>query len=234
MSKRLRPFLRHRRQLAVVASLAFATAVCVALLVPRAVYSQSVTHLGLVWNLFLAWLPMLSALAAYNLHQNHSRLSWLVIAVCSCVWLLFFPNAPYILTDILHLQPRENIPIWYDLIVLVAFAWTGTFLGLASLFLMQKLVHKTVGPLASWLFALGVLGLSGFGVYLGRFPRWNSWDVLVNPMSLLADIWQRIRHPLVHKQTFVFSLLFSLFFISTYLMLVAISQFQQETQRRSG
>src|SRR5689334_19514309 len=125
------------RQLAVLAALGFATAICAVLFVLRVVYTHDIDHRGLIWNLFLAWLPMLSALVAYNLSAQRSHLSWFVIVPCALFWLLFFPNAPYLVTDLIHLQPQENVPFWYDLIMLNTFVWTGFFLGLVSLFLMQ-------------------------------------------------------------------------------------------------
>lgn len=232
MFKFLRTFIRHYRQLAIVASLIFATALCVALLVMRWVHTHhTLGGLGLLWNLFLAWLPALSSLMAYNLYKEGSRLSWLMVGGCALIWLLFFPNAPYLLTDLIHFQPQADVPFWYDLILFIAFAWTGFFLGLVSLFLMQTLVRKAAGTITSWLFAFGVLGLSSFGIYLGRFLGWNSWDVFTHPAPLFADIVDRLRHPLAHFQTFVFSMLFSLFFISTYLILVAMTQFNREVNR---
>lgn len=232
MFKLLRTFFRHYRQLAIIGSLIFATALCAALLVMRVVHSHSFGYMGLGWNLFLAWLPMLSSLMAYNLYKRQSHISWLMVAGCAVVWLIFFPNAPYLMTDIVHLQPQADAPFWYDLIVVTAFAWTGFFLGLVSLFLMQALVRKAAGTVASWVFAFGVLGLTGFGIYLGRFLGWNSWDVFMNPKPLLVDIFEQVRHPLAHFQALVFSMLFSLFFVSAYLMLVAVTQFQREEIRR--
>ena len=176
-----RALLRQYRQVAVLVSLAFSTAVCLGLLGLRVTYSHRLVYTYLAWNLFLAWLPMLCALAAYNAGKRRSRLSWLVVAGCALAWLLFFPNAPYILTDLLHLQARADAPLWFDLVLLLAFAWTGFMLGLVSLVLMQALVRRAAGAVASWAFAVAVLGLSGFGIYLGRFLRWNSWDVFFSP-----------------------------------------------------
>ena len=224
----------NRRETAIVASLLFATAVCGALLVVRAMYARSTAHFGLVWNLFLAWLPMLSALLAHHLHKQGRRLVWPLIVPCLPFWLLFFPNAPYILTDMLHLQwPQARVPVWYDLILLIAFAWTGAFLGLISLFLVHGLVRQWAGRAAGWLFTLGVIAVSGFGVYLGRFPRWNSWDLLTNPSLLLMDIWTRLSNPLANSRTFVFSALFSLCLAMMYLMLVAVAQFPTDERRRA-
>ena len=226
---KLARLLRHEsRQVAVLASLAFATAICLLMFVARVVYADTWAHVGLVWNLFLAWLPMLAALTAYNLKKRAAAGVWLLILPCAFLWLLFFPNAPYLLTDILHLQWRDGVPLWYDLIMLVAFAWTGTFLGLVSLYLMHSLVRRTAGPVAGWLFTLGVLGLTGFGVYLGRFSRWNSWDLFTSPAPLLADVWQRLRYPLAHSGTIAFSALFSLCVTAMYLMLTAVIRLEPE------
>ncbi|MCC7361844.1 MAG: DUF1361 domain-containing protein [Anaerolineales bacterium] len=223
MFKLLRAAFRHYRQIAVVGALLFASALCVALVGARVAYTRNFYYIYFVWNLFLAWLPMLCALTAYNLAKARSRLSWLMMAGCAFVWLLFFPNAPYLLTDILHLAPRPDIPLWYDLILVIAFAMSGTLLGLVSLYLMQLLVHRAAGPLLGWLFALGVLALSGFGIWLGRFQRWNSWDLFTNPVALLSDIAYTLRHPLANWRTFAFSALFSLVFLSAYLTFAALA-----------
>lgn len=228
----MRPFVRslyrNYRQIAVVSALIFATGISLGLLGLRVVYTREFNYLALGWNLFLAWLPLWFALAAYNVYKRSSRLSWLVVVGCAALWLLFFPNAPYLLTDIVHLRTSPGVPFWYDLIMVVGFAWTGLFLGLVSLYLMQSLVRLAAGGPASWVFALAVSALSGFGIYLGRFLRWNSWDVFLSPLSLLADIFERVRHPLAHYQTFAFSAMFSLFFVSAYFILVAMMHMQKE------
>jgi len=235
MSAKLICLLRNEhRQVAVVATLTFATAVCVAMLAVRIVYSDTYAHLHMLWNLFLAWLPLLAALTAYNLKKRDRRPAWLLIAPCAFLWLLFFPNAPYLLTDLLHLRPGGVIPMWYDVLMLSAFAWTGIFLGLVSLYLMHTLVRRAAGVTAGWLFALFVLALTGFGVYLGRFPRWNSWDLLFNTGDLLRDIWTRVRHPLAHRSTIVFSGLFSLCVTAMYLMLSAMIHLRAEVYETRG
>jgi len=226
----LRTFFRHYRQLAVIASLVFATFVCIGLLVLRVAYSHRSTYSWLMWNLFLAWLPAFSALVAYNVYKKQSWLKWLVTPGCALVWLVFFPNALYLVTDLIHLHPQSDAPFWFDLILLVAFAWTGFFLGLVSLSLMQEVVRKVAGTITSWLFALGVLGLSSFGIYLGRFLRWNSWDLFFNPLRLLGDVAEQVRHPLAHFQTLVFSSLFAFVFVAMYLTLIAVTHFQHEAQ----
>jgi len=219
---------RHQPQLAVIGSLVFATLVCIGMFGLRVAHSHSFTYRYLLWNLFLAWVPIFSALIAYNLQKRHSWANWLLIPACALFWLVFFPNAPYLITDIMHLQRQTAVPFWYDLILFVAFAWTGFFLGLVSLFLMHEIVRKAAGTAVSWLFAAGVLGLSSFGIYLGRFLRWNSWDIFLNPGRLFADVSEQVQDPFTRFQAFVFSVLFACFFFAMYLTLVAIAHFQQE------
>jgi uncharacterized membrane protein len=218
----------YRRQLAVLASLGFATALCLGLLELRAWHYGSSAHRGLVWNLFLAWLPALGAFAAYNLNRWPTRFRWLPIIGLSLLWLLFLPNAPYLITDIIHLKQNRGVPLWYDLITLVAFAWTGLFLGLVSLYMMQMLVRRTMGNAASWFFALGALSLNGFGIYFGRFLRWNSWDVLFRPASLFNDLLEGLRNPFAYLHTIAFAGLFTLFLIAVYLMLLSFTQLHRE------
>ncbi len=235
MNKRARfasLFARYQKQLFVLASLSFATALCLGLLALRAWHYQSGTQKWLVWNLFLAWLPVLGAFAAYNLHHWPTRLRWLPIIGFAFLWLLFLPNAPYLITDIIHLKQSGRVPLWYDLITLVSFAWTGSFLGLVSLFLMQELVRRIIGRAASWLFVAGVLMLTGFGVYFGRFLRWNSWDALFRPASLFNEMLYGILHPMEHMQTIAFAGLFTLLFSAVYLMMLSFTHLHLEHQRR--
>lgn len=231
MFKPLRAFFRHYRQLAVIASLIFATLVCFGMLVLRVAYSHNSHYVWLLWNLFLAWLPAGSALIAYNLHQRHGRLSWLLVSACAVAWFIFLPNAPYLVTDMIHLRSQPDAPFWFDLLLLLAFAWTGFFLGLVSLLLMQEVVRRLAGTVTSWLFAFVMLGLSSFGIYLGRFMRWNSWDVVFNPSRLLVDVIQPVIHPLAHTQTVVFSVLFAFYLVAMYLALAAVMNFQHEVRR---
>ena len=219
---------RNQSELAILGSPSFATLVCFALFGLRAVHSHTFTYRYLLWNLFLAWLPVLSALAAYNLQKSYSWVNWVLVPGCALFWLVFFPNAPYLITDIMHLRQQTAVPFWYDLILFVAFAWTGFFLGLVSLFMMQEIVRKAAGRVISWLFALGVLALSSFGIYLGRFLRWNSWDVFLSPGRLMADLSEHAQDPFTRFQALVFSVLFACFFLAMYLTLVAVAHFRHE------
>lgn len=172
----------------------------------------------LVWNLFLAWLPVFFALVTCTLLTNGQRTKWrrLGAIICGVAWLLFLPNAPYLVTDLGHWRPRGSAPLWFDGLLLVHFAWLGLALGFAALRPMHQLVRRTWGRAAGWAFALATLGLASFGIYLGRFQRWNSWDVLIDPSGLFGEILERVLDPTAHPRTWGFTLMFAQFLIIAY------------------
>jgi len=187
----------------------------------RVIQSFNFAYSNLIWNLFLAWLPLLFSLWAAALYSARPDRRWLII-IPGFLWLLFFPNAPYIITDFLHLRERPGIPIWYDILMLAAFAWTGFFLAIASLRTMQILVSKHLGWFFSWIFAGGVLTLAGIGIYLGRFSRWNSWDIFLSPREIFADILIRIVNPLNNLNFYGFTSIITAFLLICYLMFISM------------
>lgn len=211
-----------RQQLLLWLTLIFASGICAVMWSARALYSTVLVYLFLLWNLFLAWLPLLFAGLASR-WRRRSFLGW----VFSGLWLLFFPNALYLVTDLLHLSSRSNVPVWYDLIMLFGFALTGLFLGFVSLSLMQSMVADRFGRWVGWLFVLAALGLSSFGVYIGRFLRWNSWDALIRPLSLLHDIGLYLTAPTLFLKTIVATGLLTAVFICAYLIMSTLPSLYQ-------
>jgi uncharacterized membrane protein len=173
------------RRLAAFASLGLLSVFAVALVFVRVAYTGRSEGLYLVWNLFLAWVPFVLAVLVYD--GARRGVSRTLVAAEGVLWLLFFPNAPYIVTDFTHLEGLAGAPEWFDIVVLTAFAWSGLLLGLLSLYLVHSVARRAVGALNAWALVLAVLGLSSFGIFLGRFQRWNSWDVFTSPQTLLAD-----------------------------------------------
>ena len=136
--------MTNRRALTIPALLA-ASALCVATVLVRNAHAGNDFYRPLIWNLALAWVPFLFALAAY---ASARRRNDVATAAYGVLWLLFFPNAPYLLTDFIHLQQSQTTPLWYDALMLASFAWTGLLLGFASLYLMQMIWERAVG--AAW------------------------------------------------------------------------------------
>lgn len=184
-------------------------------------------YANLVWNLGLAWIPYLFSMLAIALHRLYPRRWWLLILPGS-IWLAFFPNAAYIITDFLHLHERPGVPVWYDLLLLATFAWTGIFLAVASLRSMQLLVKTYLGDLMSWIFVAGTLSLGSLGIYLGRFERWNSWDLLFHSEHIMADVLGRFADPFSNLRFFGFTILITAFMLVCYLMFTSASLLRLE------
>jgi len=146
------------------------------LLVARVLYTGRSTYLFLVWNLMLAMIPLALAMPERG---GLGRFA---------VWLLFFPNAPYLVTDLVHLRPR-SAPYWFDIGMLVAFAWAGLFAGTVGL---ERMVMRIDDRWRRALFLAGVGASSGFAIWLGRFLRLNSWDPILRPASSVERVLQAL------------------------------------------
>ena len=151
----LKQFIANHK-LRVVIALSLASGLSLSMLLVRIIYTQHLTYIFLAWNLFLAWLPFAFALLAYELRE-HTWLSWPL----SGLWLLFLPNAPYLITDLMHLHYSSIVPVWYDAIMMFSFALTGLLLGFLSLYVMQSLVVRRFGWRLGWLVHVGSERLGG-------------------------------------------------------------------------
>jgi uncharacterized membrane protein len=205
------------RRLATLASLVGLTLLVFAMVGVRVAYTGGLGWTWLYWNLVLAWVPLLVALLVYDASRRGP--SGLALLGGGAVWLLFFPNAPYIVTDLKHLRTFDGAPIWFDTVLACSAAWAGLALGFISLYLMQSVVRRRFGYMSGWAFALAVLAVSSFGIYLGRFERWNSWDVVTQPGALLADVWT-----LAEPRTAAVTLLFTAFLGMTYLVFYSFAR----------
>ncbi|MCA9962766.1 MAG: DUF1361 domain-containing protein [Anaerolineales bacterium] len=164
-----------------------------------------------VWNLFLAWLPLLFAAMAWRWWEKRP-----FSLLCTTLWLLFFPNAPYILTDFIHLRQRGGVPIWFDFLLLLAFALAGLYVGLLSLDWLHRLVARENGRFWGWFFVFTTLSLSSFGVYMGRFWRWNSWDMLLQPTAVLSHLSHTLANPIHAQHTAAVTLLLTIILLISY------------------
>ena len=221
MVPRLRRSFSDRR-VAVVASLAVLSLFVVAMIVFRIFYTRTPEHVAIAWNLLLAWIPFALALIVYD--RARSGLSTPALAAGGVLWLLFLPNAPYIVTDLKHVGRSGGVPVLYDVLLLSAAAWTGLLLGLTSLFLMHAVARRLVGAVNAWALVVTVLALSSFGIYLGRVLRWNSWDVFVRPGPLLGTIANGVLHPLSHPRPIAVTILFTSFLLASYLVFYSFAR----------
>ena len=191
------------------------TTLCVGMLKARVDWTQRSAYLWLLWNLFLAWVPyVLSLVASFLLSRG--RAPWWALAPLGGAWLLVFPNAPYLLTDFIHLKPRHGIPLWFDAALLALCAATGWLLGLLSLEVWKRLLEQRVGRAGAWLGVAGVSLLCGYGIYLGRVERWNSWDVLTDPRPLFTAVRNHVLEPGEHPELLGITALFTVLVLLSY------------------
>ena len=172
----------------------------------------------------LAWIPFLLAFITYSLTLPR-KISLTILPVTTFFWLLFFPNALYLLTDFQHLRLYSDSPsLWFDVILVTWFAWTGLLLGVVSLYWMQEIVIKEFNQKTGWAFVILGNLLGSTGIYLGRFARVNSWDLLRNPIGVIKDliIPQAGEHPIEYI------VLYTLFFTFMYFMFYVFGSLLQK------
>ncbi len=196
------------------------TTLPVLLMAGRVAYTGSLIHTHMIWNLLLAWLPVAFAYLAVRPGATPRPVRLFFVLA----WLLFLPNAPYLVTDMVHLPYGGGIPILYDVVLLFSTALCGLALGLVSLRWIQAAVAGRLGVWPGRLFGLAALGMAGFGIYLGRYLRWNSWDILLKPVALAQDIWLHLIHPIRHWQGWALALLFALLLAFAYGLLATLEE----------
>lgn len=168
----------------------------VALIIIRLYFIKQFTFIFFIWDLFLA--AMLWVVTTFLIVFPKIKDKNVLLILFLSIWLLFFPNSTYILTDLFHLRLNLSMPIWFDLILIFSFAWTGVMFAFISLIDVENILSKYLKKRITFMFSAFVLFLSAFGVYIGRFLRWNSWDVIQEPFTLFFDVANRFVNPLNH------------------------------------
>lgn len=196
-----RPVVRFVRMLGL------ASLVSIVLYAYGAYRNQSLLYDYLVWNLFLAWLPLLFAYWLIRLLRNHAwSAAWPVFA--TFVWLIFLPNSFYLVSDYIHLQEIARDDILFNVVMFSSFVFNGLLVGYTSLLLVHRQLRQRLSGAASGWIVSVVLLLCSYAIFLGRDLRWNSWDFILNPAGLLFDVSDRFIHPGQHPQMFLTTLSF--------------------------
>ncbi|MCX6183240.1 MAG: DUF1361 domain-containing protein [Bacteroidetes bacterium] len=194
--------------------LLFCTLFCASLLYARMYITQNKAFVLLNWNLFLAIVPWL--LTSLMMLSATLRKSKLVLFIFLCVWLLFFPNSPYILTDLIHLKKRAGIPMWFDLLMILSYAWTGLLFGFVSLQDIHRLLYDNMSKWISNCIIVFLLFLGSAGIFLGRFLRWNSWDIIHRPKGIANELSERIFNPEDYLPMWLFTLVMGVLLNTMY------------------
>lgn len=189
----------------------------IGLLLFRMIYTSNSTFIFLLWNLFLASIPFI--ISSFYSNFDKKLKSGFFLLLTLAIWLPFFPNAPYILTDLFHLWQKNDIPLWFDLILILTFAWNGMLFGFFSLNQLHRIVVKRYNQLAGTAFVIFSLTAGSFGIYIGRYLRWNSWDIISHPLSLAYDIANVFIHPIRNSSVYGMTIFFSCFLLISYSMI---------------
>jgi uncharacterized membrane protein len=180
----------------------------VVLFLARVLASDNSRYWFLLWNLFLGWLPLLFAAMLIAGLRNKRWSDWKNIAL-TFLWLGFLPNSFYLLSDLIHLRSTGEVSLLYDAVLFCSFIFNAFVTGYLSVFLVHTaLQHRAITRKYAHLIIGLVFLACGFAIYLGRYMRWNSWDVLVNPAGILFDVSDNIINPLAHPQVFVTTITF--------------------------
>lgn len=206
-------YISARARLGVM--LALSSLVSVVLLAAGIWHNNSWQFAFLAWNLFLAWIPL--GLSFWLVYVLRSRLwsSWLPLLL-TVLWVSFLPNSFYLITDYIHLQEPGRADLLFDVVMFTSFVFNGVILGYLSLYMVHTQLLQRVSGLMARLLIGGVLLASSFAIYIGRELRWNTWDVVVNPASLLFDVSDRVLNPGQHPQAFTTTAIFFILLASTY------------------
>lgn len=211
-------------------TLILSSALCAAMLLVRAIAYGDLAYWFLAWNLALAWIPLMAASGAAMAVQRGARIGWLIAAPLLLIWVVFLPNAPYLITDMVHWRPQSNWQGWFELLMFMTFAWTGCLLGIASVRLLQEVVIARLGALAGWLLVLLASAASGIGVYVGRFLRFNSWDLAsASGDDVVMQTLGLLLHPRRNALPLAFSATLAVFFLVVYTTMFAIGARNRST-----
>ena len=214
-----------REQYLMLGSLAAATCLVGSLVVLRLIATGRASYGFLGWNTCLAWLPIGFAIAWARAAEE--RRGGLRANAFAAAWLLFLPNAPYLLTDTQHFNQDQAAPRWYDSLLFGANALNGLMLGSAALAIGHRTLDRSLGTTRAWAAIVVACLLSGFGVYLGRFVRLNSWNVATDPLRVLRVVAGPVLAPLDHVKAWFFTLVAGAVQLLCYLTLRGYASLQR-------
>ncbi len=177
------------------------------LLVVRVLFTRELTYGFFPWNTLLAVVPLLFS---RKLKQKEEWDRYTVGLLSG--WLLFFPNAPYIITDLFHFSKDPGVPYWFDLVLVVSGTWNGMLLGFISLMQVEQFLRKKLSGNWANIITMLCIFLCGYGIYLGRYLRYNSWDILTNPINLISAMANHVFSPFDNTRIWAFTMIFSLMF----------------------
>jgi uncharacterized membrane protein len=187
------------------------------LLLARVIYTDSFRYIFLPWNLFLAFLPIIFLVLFWR-YSKEKKLSHPVNIGLFLAFLAFLPNSFYLMTDYTHLRGAVEVNVNYDIMLLNSFTFTGMLWGFYSVFQVENILSKRLSAgVVRWVIA-GIYFLSSFAIYIGRFVRWNSWDIIFQPAAIIFDVSDQILNPLLHANAYIYTSLVFVILYSTHVV----------------
>lgn len=177
--------MKNSKYIKVIAGM---TAINVIVLFARNMVLGNHDYNFLLWNLFLGFLPLL---VAFLLDGFYEKINKYLLWFGSLVWLLFYPNAPYMISDLIHVE-LDKEAILYDTLIIFSMAMLSLFYGFLSLKIMYQVFKKMSGNRLANIAIIASLLLSSLGFYMGRILRFNSWDAFTHPLKVLEEVWQHL------------------------------------------
>lgn len=210
MREKSTPFTKQ-----LLTTLLFSSSVSVTLLALRMVVAGNFKFWFMIWNLFLAWVPLIFALGLRINLVKKPLAAWQNLGLLA-LWLGFLPNSFYLMSDLIHLQSSGEASVLYDIAIMMSFIINGLILGYISVYIVHIQLVKYLKPRTVHVI-LGLVFLAcGFAIYLGRYLRWNTWDIFLNPAGILFDLSERVINPILHIQTYIVTFVFFVVLTSTY------------------
>lgn len=207
-----------------ISSLAVFSSIGPILLFARVIGSDSMRYVFLIWNLALAALVPLLAWWLISRICVHGWLHWQQIFL-TIIWISFLPNSFYLITDYIHLRETYEASLLYDVTMMTSFVLSGLILGMTSVYLVHKQLEKRFKAQDAWLIVGAIFLASSFAIYLGRYTRWNTWDIILRPAGLLFDVSDRFVNPAAHGDTYLTTLVFFFILFSLYWVVYETAQF---------
>jgi uncharacterized membrane protein len=202
----------------IISALAVASFVSFLIFILGVIHGHSWFYLFLYFNLGLA---MVAPLLALWLVSRLYKSSWLNISnlLITLVWLAFLPNSFYMLTDLIHAQSSISFDLLFNIVLILSAALTALAAGYISVYMIHKALLKHVSPRSACLLIALVFAICSLGIYFGRYLRWNTWDIVVSPASLLFDLSDTFINPGTHPEVLVMTLTLFGLLTSGYLVI---------------
>lgn len=185
------------------------------LILGRIILFHSFSLIYMFWNLFLACLAFMVS-SIILLHQNEGKLTRPLFIIGGIFWLLFLPNTFYLVTDLIHMGYGRSVPILYDVFMLFSAGLAGLLIGIYSILHVDKVLNLRYSKKTSFIIITLIMLLTSFGMYLGRFLRFNSWDIFTVPHVLVKQTFELIAHPVNNLGAYGYIALFFFFIAISY------------------